>query len=155
MKGSGRIIGTLAACLLLLGCTARGPDPQEAGQAVRAALEQWRADFNAGRTAKVCDLFAPDLRYVYGGEPERGHAELCAGLQRALREPERRLAYDLAIQEIIVAGDFAVVRLEWTLHVSQAATGEPVATSTERGMDLFRRQADGHWRIVRFLAFDG
>ncbi|WP_191059607.1 YybH family protein [Geminicoccus harenae] len=148
-------MGALAACLLLLGCTARTPDPQASAQAVRAALEQWRADFNAGRAGAVCDLFAPDLRYVYGGEPERGHAELCAGLQRALRDPERRLAYDLAIQEIIVAGDLAVVRLEWTLSTTSAATGALIATSTERGMDLFRRQDDGRWRIVRFLAFDG
>ncbi|HEX2216850.1 MAG TPA: hypothetical protein VHG27_09210, partial [Xanthobacteraceae bacterium] len=34
---------------------------ENAAAAIRATLEAWTADFNAGRADKVCDLFARDL----------------------------------------------------------------------------------------------
>jgi hypothetical protein len=43
----------------------------EAQTAIRNALTQWMADFNAGNSAKICYLFAPDLRADYRGQPER------------------------------------------------------------------------------------
>jgi steroid delta-isomerase len=61
-----------------------------------------------------------------------------------------RLALD--IKEIIVAGDFALVRLTWTLTVQgKDASAE---TIDEPGMDLFRRQSDGSWKIFRYIAYD-
>ena len=42
-----------------------------------------------------------------------------------------------------------MVRLQWTLTISPG--GE---TSTESGLDVFRKEPDGVWRIIRFMAFD-
>jgi steroid delta-isomerase len=36
-------------------------EPPSAERGVLAALDQWTSDFNAGRTDKVCDLFAAGL----------------------------------------------------------------------------------------------
>ncbi|SAL86302.1 hypothetical protein AWB74_07643 [Caballeronia arvi] len=54
---------------------------------IRAALEQWRGDFNARRAAHICDLFAPDLRYDFHGLPEQTYPLLCDRLHRALANP--------------------------------------------------------------------
>ncbi len=73
----------------------------------------------------------------------------CCGVRLATA---RAFSYALAIKEILVWGDTAVVRLTWTLTVRPRAGGR-VTTSVEPGLDIFRRQRDGHWRIVRYLAY--
>ena len=126
---------------------------------IAAALAQWTDDFNAGRADKVCDLFARDLRADFRGVPERGYQAQCDLLQRALADPTRRFSYALAIKEILVWGDTAVVRLDWTLTVrprdrgGDGGAGESV--TREPGLDVFRRQGDGRWRIVRYMAYEG
>lgn len=120
---------------------------------VRAALAAWNADFNAGSVAGICDLFAPELRYDFIGFPERGYDEMCELLRSSLADQTRTFSYALDIREVIVAGDIAIVRLTWTLTVRPIGGGSAV-TSREPGMDIFRRQSDGSWKIVRYIAYE-
>ena len=70
--------------------------------------------------------------------------------RRAAIQPD---TYDLTIKEIIVSGVLAAVRLVWTLTVERP--GQVGCTAiTEPGLDLFRRQGDGTWKIVRYLAYE-
>jgi uncharacterized protein (TIGR02246 family) len=120
---------------------------------IRAALTQWMADFNAGNADKVCGLFAPDLIAQYRGQPERGYDGICDLLKRSLSDRTKTYSYTLALKEVLVAGDLAVVRLTWTLKVKRNdASGE--ITSDEPGMDIFRRQPDGSWKISRYIAYE-
>jgi steroid delta-isomerase len=131
-----------------------GAAADEAARAqIAAALTQWTVDFNAGRADRVCDLFAPDLRANVRGAPERGHAAQCDLLQRSLADRTRSYSYAFAIKEILVWGDVAVVRLTWTLTVRPRDSGR-ATTSIEPGLDVFRRQADGRWRIIRYMAYE-
>ena len=135
--------------------SASTPPQQAAGAeaAVRSALAAWNADFNAGNTERICDLFAPDLRYEYIGIPERSYEDMCGQLRRVLADRTQSLAYALDVKEVIVTGDTAVVRLVWTLS-SRPADGGPAVSSRETGMDFFRKQPDGNWRISRFIAYE-
>ena len=54
------------------------------------------------------------------------------------------------VHAILVLGDVAVVRLTWTLTTQVNGAND---TTTEEGMDIFRRQPDGKWSIARFIAF--
>lgn len=121
--------------------------------AIRKALTSWTEEFNAGNKARICDLFARDLRYDYRGFPERGYDDICSLLNRSLSERDKKFAYSLDIKEIMVSGDLALVRLVWTLRVSQTGGAAPVETK-EHGIDVFRRQSDGAWRIVRYIAYE-
>ena len=124
----------------------------DAPSEIRSTLEAWTADFNARRSDTVCDLFARDLIAQYRGLPERGYDAQCAILQRSLADAQKTYRYSLDIKEIIVAGDMAAVRLTWTLTV--AAAGGEAQTTRDEGLDLFRRQADGRWRIIRYIAYE-
>jgi steroid delta-isomerase len=53
-----------------------------------------------------------------------------------------------------VWGDTAVVRLDWTLTV-RPRDGGGESVSLEPGLDVFRREGDGRWRIVRYMAYEG
>ncbi len=149
-KGACFFAGAIA--LLLAGAVPPAVAADAARADIKGALVQWKEDFNAGRAGKVCDLFARDLRADFRGQPERGFDALCGLLRRSLADRARAYSYALAIKEIQVWGDTAVVRLTWTLTVRPRAGGR-ATTSVEPGLDVFRRQRDGHWRIVRYLAY--
>jgi uncharacterized protein (TIGR02246 family) len=144
----------LAVATLLASCwslTALADTAAE--KAIRDALSKWTEDFNARNATRICDLFAPDLRYDFRGQPERDFAAMCSGLKRTLADRSKTLTYSFDIKEIIVSSDMAIVRLVWTSRVSQAGSGQVVETK-EPGLDVFRRQSDGTWRISRYLAYE-
>ncbi|MEJ1975784.1 MAG: nuclear transport factor 2 family protein [Acetobacteraceae bacterium] len=142
-------------CLLLpciaIAASAEPADPAQTD--IRMTLTRWMDNFNARQAGPICDLFAPELRYDYRGFPERGYAVICSLLHRSLADPDRRYHYALDIKEILVEGDLAVVRLVWTLQMSGKDLPAPV-TSDDIGMDVFRRQPDGGWKIIRYIAYE-
>ena len=89
----------------------------DAAAEIRQALAQWTDDFNAGRTDKVCDLFAADVRADVRGAPERDHAAICDLLVSSLNDESKHYHYAMDIKEVLVFGDVAVVRLVWTLTI--------------------------------------
>lgn len=108
--------------------------------------------FNTRDVERVCDLFAPDLIADYQGGPQKTYDSLCVGLRESLADPRRSSRYSLDLEEILVSGDLAVVRLVWTLEVEPEDESAPIV-ERERGLDVFRRQPDGTWKIARFLAY--
>src|SRR5258708_3378728 len=130
---------------LMLGLPAVADDAAD----IRGRLEQWTDDFNAGRGDKVCDLFSKEAISNYRGQPERTYDEICDLLKRSLTDPARKFHYELDLREIIVEHYLAVVRLTWTLFITPLNV-----TSTEPGMDVFRRETDGRWRIIRYIAYE-
>jgi len=150
-----RLTALLPAAMLMLALASplsAEPDDAAAQAAIRARLMQWTGDFNAAKVPEACDLFASDLRYDYRGLPERNYQDMCAGLRRVLTDPAKHYSYGLAIKDIFVFGDMAAVRLVWTLTLTGA--GAQPKVSHEHGIDVFHRQPDDAWRIIRFVAYD-
>jgi steroid delta-isomerase len=156
MPAPASLLGAVAgaAALLALACTGAAAAGTEAAEAeIRQALATWTERFNARDAGRICDLFAPDLRYDYRGFPERDYEAICSNLKRSLSDPAKQYTYMLDIKEILVFGDAAAVRLVWTLKVRAKGAAEE-SVSQEPGLDLFGRQPDGSWRIVRYLAYE-
>lgn len=141
----------LAAVLTMLYTAA--PRAADDAAAIEQRLRQWTEDFNADRVEALCDLFAPDLIANYRGQPEKSFDSLCSTLQRDATAGPHDFRYALELNEIMVSGDMAVVRLIWHLTVTDRETGAAV-TSSDRGIDIFRRQPDGQWRIARYIAYE-
>jgi uncharacterized protein (TIGR02246 family) len=120
--------------------------------AIRSALAQWTQVFNNRNAEKACSLFAQDLRYDFRGYPERDYRDICDRMQRSLGDASKTYSYDLDVRETIVSGDIAVVRLVWKLTVT-LPNGQQVV-SVEPGMDVFRKEPDGAWKIIRYIAYE-
>jgi uncharacterized protein (TIGR02246 family) len=151
ISGHTKATAVLAALLLSL----FGSLPSRADSAateIQTTLERWMADFNAGKAERICDLFAADVRADYRGFPTRDHQAVCDLLTKSLTDGARAYRYALDIKEILVFGEEAVVRLVWTLTI-KGKDGREV-TSVEPGMDIFRRQPDGSWKIIRYMAYE-
>jgi steroid delta-isomerase len=131
--------------LAALPATARADDAED----IRARLLRWTDDFNAKRIEPVCDLFSKELISTVRGQGDTDYATRCDILTKSLADPARDFHYEVDIHEVIVSGDLAVVRLTWTLFVTPMNV-----TAVEPGMDVFRKEADGAWRIVRYLSYE-
>jgi len=119
--------------------------------AITQRLKIWTEAFNAKDSAGTCGLFAADLVYSLPGIDQGSRDRLCGNLNRLFAKSDRQLQYgNPDIHEIIVEGNLAIVRLTWTLTVQVNGAAD---TTTEEGIDIFRRQADGRWSIARFIAF--
>ena len=151
MSTKSRVAAAAAVLALLSPVAAQSDDGAE--KAIRDALSKWTADFNARDASRICDLFAPDLRYDFRGMPERDYNAMCSALHRALGDRSKTLSYSFDIKEIIVSGDMAIVRLVWTSRVSRDGSSQVIETK-EPGLDVFRRQADGKWWISRYMAYE-
>jgi ketosteroid isomerase-like protein len=144
--------------LILLALLASLPARLLAGEAIpeaaiRLALTRWMDDFNAGRGATVCDLFASDLRADVRGAPPRNFDIQCRLLRKALADPERAYTYAFELKEIVVDREIAIVRLTWTAVSRVKATGL-VSVTKDEGLDVFRHGDDGNWHIVRYMAYE-
>jgi steroid delta-isomerase len=140
-------------CLLAANpiATSASADPDSDRAAITERLQRWTAAFNAHDAVGICDLFAPDLISTVLGDLGGSRNALCARLAALQAKPGLQLHYnDPDIREIIVCGDIAVVRLFWTLTTQSGASQD---VTTEAGMDIFKRQPDGKWSIIRFLSF--
>jgi steroid delta-isomerase len=142
-----RLVTAMLAAIVTIAAPGAGRADDAAD--IRAALEQWRLDFNARNRDSICGLFAEEVVADVDGLPPRGFVKICDTLQEALADETLTLSYALDVKEIIVAGDVAIVRLDCTLTAKPAGT-----TTVERGMDVFRRQPDGAWRIIRFMVHE-
>ena len=146
-----RVILVVMAGVMILGSVpAAHADEDTDKMAITDRLQQWTRAFNARDGVGVCDIFASDLVSTVPGALNAGRTAVCERLAALLAEPSLRLRYRLDIEEIIVSGDIAVVRLSWTLTSEKDGKAKD---DLETGMDLFRRQADGRWSIIRFVAF--
>jgi uncharacterized protein (TIGR02246 family) len=151
-RGRGRIFGPLIAIALTAVTMQTAQADSDADKAaIVQRLQRWTEAFNAKDAAGTCDLFAPDLVYSIP-EVVRGTREtMCSNLAALQDRSDIKLHYNNPdVHEIIVAGDVAVVRLTWTLTTEVKGERD---TTTEEGMDIFRRQPDGRWSIARFIAF--
>jgi ketosteroid isomerase-like protein len=149
-----RLLPSAVAALALFSGAAQaaGPDDTSAAKAAIAErLNRWTAAFNAKDMTGVCDLFAPDLSYTVDDILNGTRNGLCGNVNKVLATPGLTLRYaEPNIHEILVSGDLAVVRLTWTLTAEKNGARD---TTTEQGMDVFRRAPDGVWSIARYIAF--
>jgi steroid delta-isomerase len=137
------------AVAVLLAVSSAAPAAANDALEIRTRLENWAKDFNEGRVEAACGLFSKSLVSDTLGQGEADYETRCAVITKALSDPVRAFRYTPDIKEVIVQGDLAIVRLQWHLTVSPGNE-----TSSESGMDVFRKESDGVWRIVRFIAFE-
>jgi ketosteroid isomerase-like protein len=117
-------------------------------------LQKWPQDFNDKKAQEVCGLFAPNLVASYPGTTDRNFEDMCRQLTSNLSESSNRIyRYGTPeIEQIQIEGDLAVVRLIWTLTVSDK-NGSTIETTKEKGLDVFRKQGNGQWKIAISYAY--
>ncbi|MGH7051454.1 MAG: YybH family protein [Acetobacteraceae bacterium] len=128
------------------------PSQADEAAAIRSAITGWADDFDALKTALICNIFAPNLHYDFGIQPGN-YDTLCKRLKAALGQSGVRYNYSPDIQQILISGSLGVASIIWTLKVTQTGKSAPTVI-TEPAMYVMQREPDGHWSVIRFLAFN-
>ncbi len=136
--------------MALMGIGSARADAEADQAAIAARLRDFTAAFNARDVAGACDIFASDLVSTMRGRPDNGREAVCKRIAAALADRGKTMLDAPDIEEIIVSGDLAVVRLIWNVAETE---GGAARVSHEPGVDVFRRQPDGKWSIARFATF--
>ena len=104
---------------------------------------------SADQLAKLWDKDA--VRFPAGRPAEIGAAVIYAGDKQweVSSGRERSLCYDLEVQDIQIAGDWA---FEWGYGSYKTAKGDKVSIQYGTLMRVMKRQSDGTWRFARVMA---
>jgi ketosteroid isomerase-like protein len=131
---------------------AAGGEAARAEAAIRAALQAWVQAFNARDLKGAMAVWAPDLVGWYPGSADSTYANTRESLERAFAPGEKsRTTFSLVIEEVLVAGDMAVVRDRWTQTDVKPGAPKPVIARI-KSFEVWRRQADGSWKISRWIS---
>src|SRR5208283_2668683 len=90
-------------------------DAEADKSAIAARLLDWTEAFNARDASKTCDLFSAELVSTMRDRPDEGHDAVCSRIAAALADRNLAMRYTPKIEEIIVSGDLAVVRIVWSV----------------------------------------
>lgn len=120
-------------------------DNATAEKQIREALASWVEATNHGDYKRAFAVWAPDL---IGWAPSGPDDTYSRETKYASLTPQP-VTYALKIEEVIVEGSMAVVRDIWTQTDRDASGTEKIETF--RSFEVWRRQADGAWKISRWI----
>jgi ketosteroid isomerase-like protein len=140
---------TCAHIALLVGAAcatvrARAGDAEE----IRAAHRQFISAINAGDLDRAFTYVADDFVAMPECGPNRTRAEFHDGFIPFL--DRFRPSYDFAVQELVITGDWAYERIQYSGTVTPKAGGPARATSW-RALAIWRRQRSGAWKVSRYI----
>lgn len=160
MSTTRRTISLAALLLAVMACQAPAPEasppPDVAAltETIREREREWSAAFLAGDAKAISNLYTEDGASIPGsGEWDRGRAAIAAGMQRQFDSASFTAREDVTEEVIPVGPDHAFE----VGHYSSTGTpkaGGAARTETGRYVVLWRRDADGAWRLHRDLGTD-
>jgi uncharacterized protein (TIGR02246 family) len=143
----------ICACLALGGCAAQHASTSgraRGADAVRAQIErnaaQFAETFNRGDVASLATMYDTAAVVLAPNAPVmRGRQNIEALWSGARQQGFKTLS--LAVQSVELLGDHAIELGNYTLVIQPAGQAE----MTDRGkyMVVWRRQADGSWKLYR------
>jgi uncharacterized protein (TIGR02246 family) len=141
----------IAACLtltLLVACQ-KAADPVAA---IRADQAKWQEDIKH-RDARACAAhYAPDgVLYDAGLPPVSGQTALEAMMAGAFRDPNLKMLQTVEKIDVSADGTMGYVKGRYSETFTAPKTDAPM---TESGyfVTIYRKQADGSWKVVQDVA---
>jgi ketosteroid isomerase-like protein len=124
-------------------------DSTGAVRTIRKSLADWVAAANRQDWRAAAQVWAPDLVGWYPGQPDDTYAkEMESAAHPNPARPKTR--YEVNVVEVMVSGPLAVVRDIW--RFTTAADKPDSSVAVVRGFEVWRKQADGHWKIARWIS---
>jgi uncharacterized protein (TIGR02246 family) len=111
---------------------------------IRALVEAWMAATIAGDIPAVLALMTDDVIFMTPGRAPFGKKEFAAdGAQLGAMKLDGRCD----IEELEVFGNRAYARNH--LHITLTKPGEPPMRMSGHTLGIYRKDADGRWRLAR------
>lgn len=152
-------LSRVAILAAVTGCQAPAPTPEEPAapdvaaltEAIQAREREWSAAYLAADAAAVSNLYTEDGASVTPiGEWDRGRAAIASGLKRQLDSATFTAREDIT-EEVIPVGPDYLLEIGHYNSTGTPKAGGAVRNVSGRYMVLWRKDADGVWRLHRDL----
>jgi len=119
---------------------------QKDEQKIRSLIAKWMEASRAGDFDARMNLIADDVIFLTPGNPPMHHADFAA----ASKSMDGKVHIDgnAEVQEVTIQGDVAICWTRLEVSVTPLAGGDTIKRAGNT-LSIFRRGADGQWRIWR------
>ncbi len=149
-----RRVPRILVFLTLAGCAAPAPqaapvDTAAVMSAIQAREKEWSAAFLAGDAAAIAALYTEDGASVPAtGDWQRGRAAIAQGLQPQFDSTNFTAREDITDEVIPIGADY-VFEIGHYSSMGTSKMDSSARTTAGRYIVLWRRDADGVWRLHR------
>jgi ketosteroid isomerase-like protein len=144
----------LGSLLLLAGCagTARHAQssPQDQALLRRLVVESGNALNRRDLEGMVASI-SPDLVLSYPGIADMGYESLKRAYAEMIAPGGASVTTVPTIEEVLVSGDLAVVRVTWTTTIASGPSDQK--TRRTRDMQIWRRDDRREWKFIRGMHY--
>ena len=136
------------AVLMLVAVTGQGAGRDADVEAIRALGDQWLKAYETRDADAVAALFTKDAWVMPRGRPPlKGRDAIRASV--AASSDRRKITLWIEEEELVVTGDWAWTIGAFTITLGSPEDDQPPVSSSGRAMLIYKREADGDWRIHR------
>ncbi len=153
--------GALAALALLAACAkppapaAAGPDTAAIRTAILAQLSKAEAANTTMDTAAVRTIFAEDATWITSdGASNKGMAEILGAVAKIYAGTDSFKIDSSTLDALVVVNDNEAVTFTTWVYTAKAK-GKKAEQRVNPFADIWRKGADGSWRITREINADG
>ena len=151
-----RFGGTLLTIMMLVAGAVSAPQATHSVKQDMEGIERLHEQDKEATLADSADLLAKlwdkdAVRFHMTRPAEIGAAVIAADDKQWEMSSgrERTLCYDMEVQDIQIAGDWA---FEWGYFSGKSAKADKVSIFYGKGMRVMKRQRDGTWRFARVMS---
>lgn len=159
------VILALALCVPLAACnapaiqngaasTGDNKAAADAVKAVKAVEAELQAAYKAKDAAKIASVYAADADILVPFQAMHSGADQAKNSAAELNDPAFNLEFTNARTEVSPAGDMAYTRGTYTVTYTNPGNKQ-VATQSGAYVTVFRKTAEGGWKIVQDIATPG
>lgn len=144
MKNSNFVF--LAIALFVVIACEKKTDTAADIEANKKLVELWDETMRAGDTDAMLELYVDNPVRLMPNEPIfQGRERVRSSFQTFFNENEYN--YVSKIEDIIIAGDYAIIRGSYTGSHTEKASGQTVS-DVGKWVEIHQRQADGSWKVM-------
>lgn len=150
VTGIARIARSSVAVTALAACAAQRADTTEADvAAITRAANEWAAAVQAGNLDQIVALFTNDIVLLPPNEPAVAGMDATRVWGKGLVDAVTMTSVAIVSDETVVSGDWAFSRGVFRATMQPKGGGSPAAPVANKYILIWRRQADGSWKIAR------
>ena len=122
-----------------------------AAQEVWQTLMRWKDSYNARDLNGTLAPYDPSIKGLYAGNPPDTFTSLRESYTRsfAATDRQRSIAFEDP-EEILTSGNLAFIRDHWT---SMTRTSEGETHRLSRGIEVWRKNDRGEWKLLHYLSY--